>query len=92
MLSASACTTQPVAVTPPKAEPLDLACDADQAAQCSGDCPTLPAWTTDVDGTGSFDSLLGLGPRDRLALAACQAKLRACQACINRGRKAGVIQ
>ena len=73
ILSASACGTTPVAVTPPKAEPYDLRCDADAANTCSGDCPELPAWTPSADGTG-------------------RAKLRACQACIQRGRDAGVIR
>jgi hypothetical protein len=91
-LSVSACGTNPVVVTPPKAEPLDLRCDADQAAMCSGDCAELPIWQPEADGTGNFDSLLQLGPQDRVVTADCHAKLRACQACIERGRKAGVIR
>jgi hypothetical protein len=78
-------------VVPPKPEPLDLQCDLGESP-CSGDCPTLPAWTAEADGGGDFDALLTLGPQDRLTLEACQAKLRACQACLDRGRAAGVIR
>ena len=92
ILSVSACGTTPVVVTPPKAEPFDLKCDADQAAMCSGDCPELPAWQPEADGTGDFDALLFNAPADGLVRAQCRAKLRACQTCIERGRKAGVIR
>lgn len=78
-------------VTTPKAEPYDLKCDAAEIT-CSGDCPMLPAWVPDADGTGNFDSLLQLGPQDRTVTAVCAAKLRACQACIQRGRDQGVIR
>jgi hypothetical protein len=47
----------------------------------------LPEWTS-----GNFDDLLALGAYDRLTLSACSAKLKACQACLNRGREAGVIK
>lgn len=79
-------------VTPPKAEPVDLRCDADQAATCSGDCPELPEWTPDPDGWGNFDRLLLGAKGDAMARAQCRAKLRACQACLQRGRDAGVIR
>lgn len=59
---------------------------------CFGDCPELAAWTPEADGTGDFDKLLQLGPQDRTVTATCRAKLRACQACIQRGRDAGVIR
>lgn len=88
MLSACASTTTPVPATPPA---LDLSCDKGETT-CSGDCPELPLWTADQDGKGDFDALLGLGGQDRLVLEVCKAKLRACQACLNRGREAGVIQ
>ncbi len=74
-------------VTPPKAEPFDLQCDAGPNP-CAGDCPALPEWTAD----GDFDALLSLAPQDRLVRDACVAKLRACQACLDRGREAGVIR
>lgn len=88
MLSASACTTKPVAVKPPA---LDLACDSG-AIQCSGDCQDLPLWSADQDGKGDFDALIGLGGSDRLVLETCKAKLKACQLCLNRGRDAEVIR
>ena len=92
-LTLSACaSTTPRVVLPPKAEPFDLRCDADTAATCSGDCPELPEWRPDADGTASFDGLLLLAPADALSRAQCRAKLRACQACIQRGRDAGVIR
>lgn len=91
MLIASACTTTPVPVTPPKVEPFDLRCDAGPV-RCSGACPTLPEWPAEADGSGDFDRLLALGPADRAVLAECQAKLRACQACLQRGRDEGVIR
>lgn len=59
---------------------------------CSGDCPDLPEWTPEADGTGNFDALLLGASADALARAQCRAKLRACQSCIDRGRKAGVIR
>lgn len=91
MLSACASTT-PRVVLPQKAEPFDLRCDADAAATCSGDCPELPVWRPNADGTGDFDALLLNASADALARAQCRAKLRACQACLQRGRDAGVIR
>lgn len=81
MISASGCITRPA-----DRPPIDLGCDTG-AATCSGSCPDLPAWTS-----GDFDDLLALGAQDRLTLEACQAKLRACQACLDRGKAAGVLQ
>lgn len=52
----------------------------------------LPALLVESDGTASPDAALALGPKDRMVLEACGAKLRACQACIDRGRKAGVVR
>jgi len=83
MTSAAACTTTPVAESRPA---LDLRCD-EGLATCSGSCEALPAWDS-----SDFDDLLGLGAADRLVLEACQTKLKACQACLARGRDAGVIR
>lgn len=91
-LAVCACSSAPVVVTPPKPEPLDLLCDADAAAMCSGDCPPLAKLVTDADGGASFDAILALQPADSLARQVCIAKLRACQACLRRGREAGVIR
>lgn len=76
----------------PPAEPFDLGCDSAPAATCSGECPALPPLAADADGGASFDAILGLGVQDALVLSTCAAKLRACQLCIERGRKAGVVR
>ena len=58
---------------------------------CSGDCQNPGQWKTGPDGRASWDSLMQLGIEDANSLRECQAKLRACQACLERGRNAGVI-
>ena len=82
-MAASGCITKPVAVHSPA---LDLGCD-NGLVQCSGDCDPLPVWSSH-----DFDDLLTLGASDRLVLEGCRSKLKACQACLNRGREAGVIR
>lgn len=81
----------PVAVTPPKPEPHDLQCDIGETT-CSGECPVLPEWKLTLDGMGDFDDLGGLAALDKIAMDTCKAKLKACQLCIDRGKKAGVIR
>lgn len=71
----------------PPAEPFDLGCDSATAATCSGECGDLAPWTD-----GDFDTLLALAPQDALVLSQCKLKLRACQLCIDRGRKAGAVK
>jgi hypothetical protein len=77
-----------VALPPPP--PLALGCDSGPVT-CSGECPALPPLTADADGSAGFDSVLALGAQDRLAMEACAAKLRACQVCLERGRREGRI-
>lgn len=77
-------------VTLPPAEPQDLLCDSGEAT-CSGNCGDLAPWVSDGSG-GDWDQLLALAPQDKLTLEGCKAKLRACQACLDRGRKAGLIR
>lgn len=90
MLIASACSTKH-AVKIESPPPFDLACDASEV-KCFGECPALGEWKARADGTGDFDELAQLGIDDAKKNEQCKAKLKACQACIERGRQKGIIR
>jgi hypothetical protein len=86
VLMLSACATSTPVVKPIDLPPVDAQCDEGEI-QCSGPCPALQKWTT-----GRYSDLEQVAIADTAAHAACAAKARACQACLQRLRDKGVIR
>lgn len=70
-------------MTPPA---IVAGCD-EGPVQCTGGCPALQRWTS-----GLYSDLEQVVISDTAAHAQCEAKLKACQACLRRLQAKGVIQ